>query len=75
MSHARHFKAYTGNGDKPSNQKGPCESLEKSIATFTESPPDIAALNKLLREADAEWKKSAPVEQSKIKSPKRYYDC
>ena len=55
-------------------RKALCESLEKSIATFTESPPDIAALNKLLREADAEWKKSAPVEQSKIKSlQKRYY--
>ena len=55
-------------------RKALCESLEKSIATFAESPPDIAALNKLLREADAEWKKSAPVEQSKIKSlQKRYY--
>ena len=55
-------------------RKALCESLEQSIATFTESPPDIAALNKLLREADAEWKKSAPVEQSKIKSlQKRYY--
>ena len=55
-------------------RKALCESIEKSIATFTESPPDIAALNKLLREADAEWKKSAPVEQSKIKSlQKRYY--
>ncbi|MGB1847922.1 MAG: DUF349 domain-containing protein, partial [Pseudohongiellaceae bacterium] len=55
-------------------RKALCESLEKSIATFTESPPDIAALNTLLREADAEWKKSAPVEQSKIKSiQKRYY--
>jgi len=55
-------------------RKALCESLEKSIATFTESPPDIAALNKLLREADAEWKRSAPVEQSKIKSlQKRYY--
>ena len=47
--------------------------LKKASPTFTESPPDIAALNKLLREAD-EWKKSAPVEQSKIKSlQKRYY--
>ena len=51
-----------------------CESLEEAIASFTESPPDIAALNQLLREADSEWKKSAPVEQSKIKSlQKRYY--
>ncbi|MEC8453498.1 MAG: DUF349 domain-containing protein [Pseudomonadota bacterium] len=51
-----------------------CDSLEEAIASFTESPPDIAALNQLLREADSEWKKSAPVEQSKIKSlQKRYY--
>ena len=51
-----------------------CESLEKTIASFTESPPDIAGLNRLLREADSEWKKSAPVEQSRIKSlQKRYH--
>lgn len=51
-----------------------CESLEKSIASFNESQPNTAALNKLLREADSEWRKSAPVEQSKIKPlQKRYY--
>ena len=51
-----------------------CESLEKTITSFNESSPDIITLNQLLREADSEWKKSAPVEQSKIKSlQKRYY--
>jgi len=56
------------------SRKALCESLEESIASFNESQPDTAALNKLLRDADSEWRKSAPVEQSKIKPlQKRYY--
>lgn len=51
------------------------ESLEQEIQRFKEADVDVASLNKLLNTADADWKRYAPVEQSKIKPlQKRYYD-
>lgn len=56
-------------------RKALIESLEKEIERFKEADIDVATLNKLLNTADADWKRYAPVEQSRIKTlQKRYYD-
>lgn len=52
-----------------------CEKLEQETPALAEEPVNISAVNKLLKSAEEEWKKYAPVEQSKIKSlQKRYYE-
>ena len=51
-----------------------CDSLEATIESINKSDVDTTALNQLLREADSNWKKASPVEQTKIKSlQKRFY--
>lgn len=56
-------------------RKALIESLEQEIERFKETDIDVATLNKLLSSADADWKRYAPVEQSRIKTlQKRYYD-
>ena len=56
-------------------RKALIESLEQEIERFKETDIDVATLNKLLSSTDADWKRYAPVEQSRIKTlQKRYYD-
>jgi hypothetical protein len=56
-------------------RKALIEYLEQEIERFKETDIDIATLNKLLSSADADWKRYAPVEQTRIKTlQKRYYD-
>lgn len=51
-----------------------CEQLEKDVSQLGEAELNISQLNKLLSEAEAQWKKHAPVEQSKInKLQQRFY--
>ena len=52
-----------------------CDQLEKDLAELDTETVDISAVNKLVKGAEENWKKYAPIEQSKIKSlQKRYYD-
>ncbi|MDD9889259.1 MAG: DUF349 domain-containing protein [Gammaproteobacteria bacterium] len=51
-----------------------CEKLESDLTAIDEDSVNISALNKLLLGSEQDWKKYAPVEQSKIKSlQKRFY--
>lgn len=51
-----------------------CSELEVNLTTLNASGVNISALNKLLHSCEQNWKKHAPVEQSKIKNlQKRYY--
>ncbi|MDP6537819.1 MAG: DUF349 domain-containing protein [Gammaproteobacteria bacterium] len=51
-----------------------CNNLEKQVTEIEQENINIAALNKLLSGAETDWKKYAPVEQSKIKTlQKRFY--
>ncbi len=51
-----------------------CDKLEAQLKTFEENPPANNELSKQLRDAEEQWKKHAPVEQSRIKQlQKRYY--
>ena len=51
-----------------------CERLEAELGKLEADALNIAELNKLLNDADKEWKEHAPIEQAKIKSiQKRYY--
>ncbi len=51
-----------------------CERVEQALAELDSDNPVINELGKLIGEADKDWKKYAPVEQSKIKNlQKRYY--
>lgn len=58
------------------NRRAICDSLEaehKAILA-ADSEADLSKLNKLLSEAEKNWKSFAPIEQSKIKSlQKRFY--
>ena len=55
-------------------RKALCDSLEATIESINKSEVDTSALNQLLREAESNWKKSSPVEQTKIRSlQKRFY--
>tara|TARA_B100000959_G_scaffold180576_2_gene188949 strand:- start:1105 stop:3522 length:2418 start_codon:yes stop_codon:yes gene_type:complete len=52
-----------------------CNNLENQITEMQQENINIAALNKLLSRAETDWKKYAPVEQSKIKTlQKRFYN-
>ncbi|MFK7864474.1 MAG: DUF349 domain-containing protein [Pseudohongiellaceae bacterium] len=52
-----------------------CDTLEKETAELATETVNISAVNKLLKSVEEEWKKHAPVEQSKIKPlQKRYYE-
>jgi exonuclease SbcC len=52
-----------------------CDQLEKDLAELDTETVNISAVNKLVKGAEENWKKYAPIEQSKIKSlQKRYYD-
>lgn len=58
------------------NRKAICDSLEAEYKSMidTEGEPEISKLNKLLSDAEKNWKRFAPIEQSKIKSlQKRFY--
>jgi hypothetical protein len=56
-------------------RKALIESLEQETERLKENEVDVATLNKLLNSAEADWKRYAPVEQSKIKPlQKRYYN-
>lgn len=54
-----------------------CELLEAELAKLEAEPENeimVSGINKLLSEADKEWKAHAPIEQAKIKAlQKRYY--
>ena len=51
-----------------------CEQLEKDVALLDDADLNISQVNKLLSGAESQWKKYAPVEQSKInKLQKRFY--
>lgn len=51
-----------------------CEKLDSELTAIDQENVNISNLNKLLHSAEQEWKKYAPVEQSKIKSlQKKYY--
>lgn len=51
-----------------------CELLESELAKVDADNPNISELNKLLNQTGKDWKESAPIEQSKIKSmQKRYF--
>lgn len=51
-----------------------CDNLEQELAKLDPENIHVGNLNKLLSHTESEWKKHAPVEQSKIKSlQKRYY--
>jgi len=51
-----------------------CDELEKELATIDPENIHVGNINKLLNHTESEWKKHAPVEQSKIKTlQKRYY--
>lgn len=51
-----------------------CEQLEKDVSQLGDAELNISQVNNLLSEAEAQWKKHAPVEQSKInKLQKRFY--
>ena len=54
-----------------------CESLEaeNKLLIEDEGEPDISKLNKLLSDAEKDWKSHAPIEQSKIKGlQNRFYE-
>jgi exonuclease SbcC len=52
-----------------------CDQLEKDLVELDTETVNISAVNKLVKGAEENWKKYAPIEQSKIKSlQKRYYD-
>ena len=54
-----------------------CEYLEGEHLKFQENDSEIniSGLNKLLNQADSDWKKHAPIEQNKIKKmQKRFYE-
>lgn len=58
------------------NRRAICDSLEAEHKTILDagSEADLSKLNKLLGEAEKNWKLFAPIEQSKIKSlQKRFY--
>lgn len=56
-------------------RKALCDQLEKDLSEVSTEVVNISAVNKLLKSAEENWKKYAPIEQSKIKSlQKRYYD-
>jgi exonuclease SbcC len=56
------------------NRREICGRLENEIKKIAIEAVNISALNKLLNSSDLEWKKYAPIEQSKIKTlQKRYY--
>ena len=51
-----------------------CTKLEGDLADIVKEDINISSLNKLLSQSEKDWKKYAPVEQSKIKTlQKRYY--
>lgn len=51
-----------------------CQQLEKKLEEMDPENFKITDINKLLNEVEKEWKKHAPIEQSKIKQlQKRYY--
>ncbi len=51
-----------------------CAQLEKDVAGLSEDDLNISTVNKLLSSAEAQWKKYAPVEQSKINTlQKQFY--
>jgi exonuclease SbcC len=51
-----------------------CAELEKQIETFKVSEPELGLLNKILKQADENWQKHAPVDRNKIKPlQKRFY--
>lgn len=53
-----------------------CDALEAEhkLIADADGEPDISKLNKLLSEAEKDWKSHAPIEQSKIKNlQKRFY--
>ena len=51
-----------------------CTKLEADIAEIEKDKINISSLNKLLQTSEQDWKKYAPVEQSKIKTlQKRFY--
>jgi len=51
-----------------------CEQLDKALEEIDKDNVNISQLNKLVSEAERDWKQYAPVEQSKIKTlQKRYY--
>lgn len=57
------------------NRRALCDDLEKEITELSKETVNISTVNKLLKKVEEEWKKHAPVEQSKIKSlQKRYYE-
>jgi hypothetical protein len=52
-----------------------CASLETAMAAAEKENFNISLLNKLLQSSENDWKKYAPVEQSKIKTlQKRFYN-
>ena len=52
-----------------------CDSLEEDLSKLDPENIHVGEINKVLSHAESEWKKHAPVEQSKIKSlQKRYYE-
>ena len=56
------------------NRREICDRLENELKEIVLESVNISALNKLLSNGDLEWKKYAPIEQSKIKTlQKRYY--
>lgn len=56
------------------NRRGICDRLENELKEIALESVNISTLNKLLSNGDLEWKKYAPIEQSKIKTlQKRYY--
>ena len=51
-----------------------CYMLESEQENLNREEPDLSQLNKLLSQAEKDWKQYAPIEQSKIKSlQKRFY--
>ncbi len=51
-----------------------CDQLEKDVAQLDDTDLNISQVNKLLSGAESQWKKYAPVEQSKVnKLQKRFY--
>lgn len=63
-------------GENLAKRRELCDALEAEYQKLSESEAeiDVSALNKLLNQADKDWKQHAPIEQSKIKSlQNRYY--
>jgi hypothetical protein len=52
-----------------------CASLETAMTAAEKEPFNISLVNKLLQSSEHDWKKYAPVEQSKVKTlQKRFYN-